>query len=558
MLKISDQLSLPIESITQTFCVIAKRGSGKTYCASVMAEEMLKAGQQIIVVDPTSAWAGLRSSADGKSPGFPIVVIGGEHADVPLSETAGEVIAQAVVEHRFSAILDLSQLRKGAVRRFLTPFLETLYRLNREPVHLFVDEADDVAPQKMFGDEAQLVGAMEDVVKRGRRKGIGCTMITQRPADLAKQVLTQCEVLVPLRLVHPRDIGAIKEWINVHADPDQAAEVIKSLPSLPIGTAWVWSPGWLDKLVKIKVRKRTTFDSSATPKVGEAPRKPKKLAEIDVQALGEQISATVEKAKADDPKELRKKVAELTKQVQGLEKQLAELPAVEPERVEVPIISDSVAKCLQETVRKIESLVDPLRETAEVIGSALHKTKQPAPVSAVRARPTSDPAHQPAKPKSEPSGDLGKCERSILAVLAQHSDGCEMGKLALLTGYRASGGYRNNLGNLRTLGFIDGGNTGVMTITDAGLKALGDYEPLPTGRDLAHYWLNHPSFGKCEKEILRALLENRDGLTMEQVATAAGYQASGGFRNCLGALRTAGVIVGRNVDVMRANEDLFD
>jgi DNA helicase HerA-like ATPase len=86
---LGDNLQLPLDFVTQTQAILAKRGVGKSYTASVEAEEMLKAGQQVVVIDPTGAWWGLKSSADGKHPGFSIVVFGGEHADVPLEETAG-------------------------------------------------------------------------------------------------------------------------------------------------------------------------------------------------------------------------------------------------------------------------------------------------------------------------------------------------------------------------------------------------------------------------------------------------------------------------------------
>lgn len=156
-LRISDTLSFPIDFVTQTQAILAKKRVGKSYTAAVQAEELLKAGQQIVAVDPTGAWWGLKSSADGKHAGFPIAIFGGEHADVPLEESAGEVIARALVEQRFSAILDLSLFRKGQINRFMAPFLETLYRLNREAMHLFVDEADAIAPQKPFGEEARML-----------------------------------------------------------------------------------------------------------------------------------------------------------------------------------------------------------------------------------------------------------------------------------------------------------------------------------------------------------------------------------------------------------------
>ena len=68
-LRIAKNFTLPRDAVTQTFAILSKRGSGKTYLASVMAEEMLERGLHIAVVDPTGAWWGLRSSADGKSDG---------------------------------------------------------------------------------------------------------------------------------------------------------------------------------------------------------------------------------------------------------------------------------------------------------------------------------------------------------------------------------------------------------------------------------------------------------------------------------------------------------
>src|SRR5262245_12978642 len=130
MLKLSNDLSLPIDAVTQTFAILAKRGVGKTHTASVMAEEMLAAGQPIVVYDPTGAWWGLKSSADGKQPGYPVVVFGGEHADVPLEETAGATVAAVIVEKRIPAILDCGLMRKGARIRFMTDFCETLYHKN--------------------------------------------------------------------------------------------------------------------------------------------------------------------------------------------------------------------------------------------------------------------------------------------------------------------------------------------------------------------------------------------------------------------------------------------
>lgn len=213
-LAISDRLALPIETVTETIAILAKRGAGKTNTAVVLTEELVAAGQQVIVVDPVGVWYGLRSGADGKSGGIPVLIIGGDHADLPLTETSGEVIARILVGERQSAVLDLSQLSKSAARRLMTDFLETLYRVAREPLHLVVDEADLFAPQRLPRDMTRLLGAMDDVVRRGRAHGLGVTLISQRPAVLNKDVLGQAEVLIVLRMTNPRDVGAIDEWVR--------------------------------------------------------------------------------------------------------------------------------------------------------------------------------------------------------------------------------------------------------------------------------------------------------------------------------------------------------
>lgn len=204
-LKIAKNLELPDETVTQTFAILAKRGVGKTYTASVMVEEMLKNKLHVVVVDPIGVWWGLRTSADGKKAGLPIVVAGGEHGDVPLESTSGELIANLVVDRELSLVIDLSLMRKGEQKRFMIDFAETLYHKNRAALHLVLDEADEFAPQRPLGDDARMLGAIEDLVRRGRARGIGVTLITQRPAVLNKNVLTQIEVLVAMRLTSPQD-----------------------------------------------------------------------------------------------------------------------------------------------------------------------------------------------------------------------------------------------------------------------------------------------------------------------------------------------------------------
>lgn len=573
MLKISDTLSLPIGFVTQTQAILAKRGAGKSYTASVQAEEMLKANQQVVVIDPTGAWYGLRSSADGKGEGFPIVVMGGDHADVPLQPASGELVAQAIVENRFSAIIDISLFRKAEARRFLIPFLETLYRMNREPMHLFVDEADDIAPQKPFGDEAQLVGAMEDVIKRGRRKGIGCTLITQRPADLNKSVLTQCQILTALRMTHPKDINAIKEWVGVHGDPEQAHLMIDSLPPLPTGIAWFWSPGWPDAkgyFQQVEIRKRQTFDSGATPKPGEKARAPKVVAKIDLVKLGAAIAETAVQAKANDPKELKSKIADLEKHIVTLNREKAQL--IVKKTKEVPLISAGDREVLERLTASLNKnfateVSGPagMRETFEPL--ILHKRKEVIYggaagggktefvrkfIQGASAMPENTSLTNALRNGDWETGEkLADGERKILTAIYQFS-GLARERISILCGYKRStrDAY---LQRLQQKEFIIN-HEGEFRITDAGIKAVGKVEPLPTGHALLTYWLQKLPIG--EAKVLDCLSRN-ENMTRDEISMETGFSRS--TRDAyLQRLAARQLVKPGARGMLKAAEELFD
>jgi uncharacterized protein len=545
-LKISQSLALPIDAVTQTFAILAMRGRGKTYTASVMIEEMIEAGLPVCVIDPTGAWWGLRTSADGKKAGLPVVIFGGEHADVPLEPSAGRLIADLLVESPFPCVIDLSTLDSKAEEiRFMTDFLTRLYRANRRPLHLMIDEADEFAPQQSFPEGKRLLGAMEQIVRRGRIRGLGCTLITQRPAVLNKNVLSQTETLILLGMTGTQDLKAIDDWVGKHSDSEEARSIKGTLPSLPIGTAWVWSPSWLGITKKVRIRKRRTFDSSATPKVGERIEV-RTMAPVDIEALGEQIRATVEKVEAEDP-------ALLQKRIRHLESELLAAQRMKPlpERIEVPIFEDADRDIL-------ESLGERLAQVDDVLSRAIRAAyaTEPAPPPAPVPKGPGVTVHKIAPMLSGvrredvegPAGSailMPKAQRAVLTVLAQQNHRT-VTQVALLAGYSSKGGgFRNALGALRSAGFIEGSST--LSITGTGYEALGGFEELPTGRALIEH--HAAKLGKAGREILYTLCEpgREKGMSAEDLAHNTGYAPTGGgFRNALGKLRTLELIVTEN------------
>jgi hypothetical protein len=263
--KLAKDLSLPPEAAVWVISYVAKRNAGKTYDASVQAEEMLKAGIPIIVIDGMGVWWGLRVAKDGKSDGLPVVVFGGDHADLPLVLDKAEQMARAIVESNVSVVLDLSGVSKTQSRRFLPVFLDKLFQLNRAVRHVFIEEADMYAPQKPIGPEQNICqSAVDNFVRRGGNRNLGVTMLTQRSAVLSKDVLTQSDCLVVLRTVAPQDKKAIQEWVKRHSeeDPKKLAKWYDTLDSLENGQAYVWHPEPPKIFAKTKFRPRETLHAT--------------------------------------------------------------------------------------------------------------------------------------------------------------------------------------------------------------------------------------------------------------------------------------------------------
>lgn len=569
-MKISNTLTLDVDAfVTSTQAILAKKGSGKSYTASVEAEELLELGQQVVVVDPTGAWWGLRSSADGASRGYSIAVLGGEHADVPLEPTAGEVIADAIASEHFAAIIDLSLFRKGEALRFMATFLETLYRKNRDALHLFIDEADVVAPQKTFGpDQARVLGATEDIVRRGRIRGIGCTLITQRPQVVNKDVLSQVDMLTCLRMNHPKDLGAIDDWVAVHGDPAAAKRMIASLPSLPIGDAWLWAPGSVPALFeRVSIRRRGTFDSGRTPKAGERTVAPKVLAPVDIQRLGATIAATVERAKQDDPKALHARIAELEKLVAA--KSPAPAKTIEVEKiVEKPVLEMKTVDRLADTLYTIEHRVVPLEHelrelrgelvavrsallaagasvVAVPIASKSYGNAHPDPIADIkqgiaaverRVHPVDASIVEPdARDESRGSITTKQVVDAIGAIDCARLPQTVVAIAAWLNVHPRSSTFLKSLGEARRDGFVEG-----TTLTRRGLEIAEARVSEDSVRDT----LRRP-LSESQQRIIDAIASFDRAITVQALAAWVGaHPRSSSFLKDLGKVRERGYVNG--------------
>jgi uncharacterized protein len=568
-------LCIPPKILDQHVVALGKTGAGKSSALRHLVEWLLDQKKRVVIADVKGDWWGLKSSADGKGAGYGVIAFGDfkeeSASDVPINRSSGAHVAELVAQGNRPCVIGFRGWAPADRTQFWIDFAQTLFARNRGELFLVIDEVHNYAPKGRLEDPqaAKCLNRTNTLLAEGRGLGIVCLIASQRPQKVHNDTLTSCETLVAMRVIHSADRKAIREWIDGCGDDTQGKQVLDGLAGLARGTAFVWSPEIGFGPEKVSFPMFRTFDSFAPPQLQRRINS-SGWADVDLGAVKEKLAAVIEEAKNNDPKFLRSEVARLQRE---LTKAPAKVEVAKVKIQEVPVFSSDERSSLDKAQKMIGELRPLFAEVVHVVEKlGLIATARVAPI----VRPSDfdrtpnrrqvagpvthagDALTYRAKPPAAPAGNrpLSTCEQKILRVLAQFRDeGCTIGKLALLSGYRISGGFRNSLGYLRTDGTIEGQNVGTIRITDAGM-ALGPFDPLPTGAALRQYWLTHPSFGTCERKIMEYLFDNGP-TTIDKLSTGTGYSISGGFRNALGYLRTAGVIVGQNTSEMRPNDDLL-
>src|SRR5277367_4910255 len=98
--------ALPADALDDRIAIVGTAGSGKTYAA----KGLLESGARVAIVDPLGVWWGLRASADGAAPGYPVVVFGGRHADVPITAEMAAALGRLIAGQALACVVDLSDL----------------------------------------------------------------------------------------------------------------------------------------------------------------------------------------------------------------------------------------------------------------------------------------------------------------------------------------------------------------------------------------------------------------------------------------------------------------
>lgn len=547
-----------------------KTGSGKTTTAKLIVENVVANGDRVCVLDPIkSDWWGITSSADGKKAGLSFDILGGPHGHVPLHSGAGKAIGELVATGQLPlSVIDMADFEAGGLQKFFVDFAGALMRKMRGVLYLVLEEAHEFAPKEMagLGNERMAIHLAKKLATAGRSKGIRLVFATHRTQSLHNALIGSCETMYAHRITAPADQEPVRKWLKANAPKELVDNIAESLSGIPTGSAWECSA--VGQIFELRKFPRTrTFDNTATP-TSNSGEVTVKTAKVDSDKLRSLIGKAVDEAKADDPKELKKKIADLEKQLaMPAAVALAKAPADADVRKRLEDFAKQAAaesagwkKAVSDCEKIIRQLTGRLQKIGELTGLAIPvappvETPSPAKFDLSFASRVPSPILE-----GNGAGSVGKgAIRSILIALAQHPEGLSYRQIGLFADVSVKGGsFRTYLSTCRTGEWITAESDKHRTqITPTGLAALGSYTPLPTGSELAEHWLTKAGGGACGK-IFRAVLDAYpNAISYAEIEQRAEVSIAGGsFRTYLSWLRGRDLIVGDKRGI-KACEELF-
>lgn len=584
------KVKVPLDQYaSQGNAVLGIRGSGKTYTGTGIAEQLLDGGVPITVLDPVGVWRFLRVPSKEGGKAYPVVVAGGQHADIPLPvHGAGEVM-RAAMRDGVSIVFDLYDvgLSKADWRRVVSAVVKVLLYENKEHGlrHVFIEEAAEFVPQKISDGFGEVYSIVERLARMGGNAQLGLTLINQRAEEVNKAVLELCDLLLLHRQKGRRSLENLSHWLDLAAGPI-AKDVAATVPGLANGECYVWPEGAGAPTRTLIPAKHTFHPDRRAMKqavIAEARR-------VDVgkfaESMKDRLASIIKEAEAKDPTKLQA-------EIRRLNAELAKKPAAAAPLVDQVAIAaarqegreegarDGYAaglRAVQPLAERLGTLSAAVSETVEGFQADLKRLLAQAGKNAVafptsRARAervgrehvASMTAARPAQalqraPAAPVEGAVDKpMPRAMLTALAQHPDGLTKGQVLVHTGYRSSGPVSACFAELARAGWMESVNGGKVRITSGGIAALGHYDPLPTGAALREHLLNGNKLSGMEKAMLRVLFDTYpEPIAKGTILERTGYASSGPTSAAFARLVALGYAEQRERGHLRAADEFFN
>ena len=260
-MKLGQPAQMDLEELLATRLLVqGNSGSGKSHLLRRILEQSAKWVQQIII-DPEGDFVTLAEKY-----GHAVVDAVGTEADLTM-------IAARVRQHRISAVLNLEGLDADRQMRAASAFLNGLFDIDRQywyPAIIIVDEAQLFAPAAggEVSEEARRssLGAMTNLMCRGRKRGLAGIIATQRLAKLAKNVAAEASNFLMGRTFLDIDMARAADLLGLER---RQAETFRNLDR---GQFVALGPALYRRSETVTIGAVETSARSSSPKLMPLPR----------------------------------------------------------------------------------------------------------------------------------------------------------------------------------------------------------------------------------------------------------------------------------------------
>ena len=307
----SNQLvELPVEEIlTGRAFVTGKSGSGKSNTGGVVCEQLLERDHPLLIVDIEGEYYSLKEK-------YEVLHVGADdEVDLRVGPEHAKKLASLALEQRVPIVLDVSGYLDDDVRDELVyevaNHLFAKEKTLRDPFLLVVEEIHEFVPEQ--GSLSEVGKQLIRIAKRGRKRGLGILGMSQRPANVKKDYITQADWLVWHRLTWSNDTKVVRRVLgNEYED---------AIEGLADGEGFLVAD-WEDAIRRVQFNRKETFDAGATPSLDDVSRPELKPISEDLVDELEEISDAADR-REDELERKERQIEELKSKVESLEEELA-------------------------------------------------------------------------------------------------------------------------------------------------------------------------------------------------------------------------------------------
>lgn len=231
---------------SQVIFITGKRGSGKSYTAGVLMEELERCKLQFVCFDVLSAHLGLDSLPNVES----------------ISPREDETIDMNLLVNKLangnkSLIIDVGNCTLPKQQLIVSDYCEALINAKIGHTHqktlmTIFEECQDFVPQQ---GKPVSFNSIVRLCKLGRALGYGTTLITQRPAACNKEALSQAAVYLTHNVINSRDLKALEEQLSFGTDRERVKRILQGVNAAQRGEVVAYAPEYFRESGYIRIGK---------------------------------------------------------------------------------------------------------------------------------------------------------------------------------------------------------------------------------------------------------------------------------------------------------------